>query len=569
MRLSPRTILVTILALLFCFAFLLAGATTNTNAGSIIASSPTSPDSSVTWGPDINVGGGAQSTRPQDVPDAYVRHKNQAISIDPTDPNHITAAYASVEFGSSSLYANSTDGGLTWARGVFTDMQGMMPSGDVNSAYGRDGIGYYTTSAIGFPNSGLFVLTTTDGLNWNAPNVVLNYGNDYSFYNTTLAIDNRPSGKYTGSLYMYWQYNNVINEPYYEGIWGAFSRDGGATWSTPAQVSDANHYYSYGPNTQVAPDGSVYVAFEFRPENIMTATRELYLNHSTDGGQTWGGDKMISGAPIQYIGGLDFKGHELTLSVVRPNSCNLVRINHYPTIAVSPTDPNTVYAVWNDGRWDTPYTDCGGRPGYAGDIAFSKTTDAGNTWTPAARINDDPMGNSVDQFQPTIQVSPSGTVGVTWYDRRYDPLHADYDLAYTESTDGGATWSPNQRVSDVSSNADQLQDYKGICDIGYRKSLVYGYGYAMASWIDTESRAAARRVLHRSRHDGHPRCHCHTNPVRYPRSNCNFNPHYMHSPVRGCPARQHLLSLCTLPCLQGHPFRLPLRRPRRALQPHQ
>ena len=141
------------------------------------------------------------------------------------------------------------------------------------------------------------------------------------------------------------------------------------------------------------------------------------------------------------------------------------------------------------------------------------------------------MGNSVDQFQPTIQVSPSGTVGVTWYDRRYDPLHADYDLAYTESTDGGATWSPNQRVSDVSSDADQLQDYKGICDIGNRKSLVYGYGYAMASWMDTRVCASARRVLYRSRHDGHPRCHCHTNPVRYSRSDRNFNSHYLHSPI--------------------------------------
>lgn len=485
MILSPRTILVATLALFLCSALLLAGATTNSNAGAFALASPAAPASSVTWGPDINVGGGAQSTRPQEVPDAYVRHKNQDISVDPTDPNHITAAYASVEFGSSSLFANSTDGGLTWARGVFTDMQGMMPSGDVNFAYGRDGVGYYTSAALGYPNSGLFVLTTTDGLTWNSPNAVLIYGNDYSFYNTTLAIDNRPSGKYNGSLYLYWQYNNSVNEPYYEGIWGAFSRDGGATWSTPAQVSGPDHYYSYGPDTQVAPDGSVYVAFEFRPSNVVTSTRELYLNRSTDGGLTWGGDKMISGAPVQYIGGLDDKGLELTLPVERNNSCSLIRITQYPTIAVSPTDPNTVYAVWNDGRWDTPYLACGDLSGYASDIAFSKTTDAGNTWTAPARINDDPVGNSVDQFQPTIQVSPSGTIGVTWYDRRYDPIHANYDLAYTESTDGGATWSLNQRVSDVSSNPDELLDYKGICDIGYRKSLVYGPDYAMASWIDT------------------------------------------------------------------------------------
>ena len=91
------------------------------------------------------------------------------------------------------------------------------------------------------------------------------------------------------------------------------------------------------------------MAFELRPGNVLTTTLpELYLNRSTDGGVTWGGDKMISGAPIHYIGGRDFKGHELTLSVTRPTVCGLIRINQYPSIAVSPGNPNTVYAVWND-----------------------------------------------------------------------------------------------------------------------------------------------------------------------------------------------------------------------------
>ena len=86
---------------------------------------------------------------------------------------------------------------------------------------------------------------------------------------------------------------------------------------------------------------------------------------------------------------------------------------------------------------------------------------------------------------PKITVAPSGKLGVAWYDRRYDPDHANYDLAYSESTDGGATWSVNQRVSDVSSDPDQLQDYKGINDLGLRTALVYGPDYAIAGWLDT------------------------------------------------------------------------------------
>ena len=78
---------------------------------------------------------------------------------------------------------------------------------------------------------------------------------------------------------------------------------------------------------------------------------------------------------------------------------------------------------------------------------------------------------------PTIQVSAAGTVGIAYYDRRYDPNHMHYDLSYNESTDGGTTWSSTQRVSDVSSDPDRLIDIKGIDDIGIRKSLILGPGY--------------------------------------------------------------------------------------------
>ncbi|MEO5953829.1 MAG: S-layer homology domain-containing protein, partial [Chloroflexia bacterium] len=57
--------------------------------------------------------------------------------------------------------------------------------------------------------------------------------------------------------------------------------------------------------------------------------------------------------------------------------------------------------------------------------------------------------------------------------------------SYNESTDGGATWSATQRVSDTSSDPDRLIDIKGIDDIGIRKSLVYGPDYALPSWVDT------------------------------------------------------------------------------------
>ena len=92
----------------------------------------------------------------------------------------------------------------------------------------------------------------------------------------------------------------------------------------------------------------------------------------------------------------------------------------------------------------------------------------------------------MDHFQPDIAVRADGLLGVTWLDRRYDPDHFLYDIVYSQSTDGGLTWSANQRVTDASSDPDQLQDYKGINNAGYRRSLVYGSGFVLPSWVNAK-----------------------------------------------------------------------------------
>src|SRR5262249_37310096 len=122
-----------------------------------------------------------------------------------------------------------------------------------------------------------------------------------------------------------------------------------------------------------------------------------------------------------------------------------------PFLAVAPDDPRTLYLAWNDGRWDSSF-DYFGNPGQHADIAFSRSTDAGATWSAPQRVNDDPQGNGVAQCQPSIAVAPDGRVGVIWHDRRDDPNGYLYNLYYSESTDQGRTWSANQRGSDVPSN---------------------------------------------------------------------------------------------------------------------
>jgi len=446
-------------------------------------SAPTRPQvSPPVWGHDVQV------NAPPPLPAA---ERNIALAVNPQNPQFVIAGYDSQEEDSLHPgYGASTDGGASWTAGRFEGPWGsdqLTPLGEVSVAFDGAGTGYYAAQAISNTVSGYFVLTTTNGSAWSTPLPVALAGAEAYRSQAILVADPHPVGAqapYAGSLYMFWYYAQST-DPYYLGIQMRYSRDGGRTWSGDVQVSSPGHVADYNPTALVAADGTVYVAFTELADFSVINPHKLYLNHSTDGGVTWGQDQLISGAPIVPIGRPDTKGHELTLvgNVSDTGSCSLLRAKDLPTIAVAPDNSQVIYALWNDGRWNPLEALCDVR-GHHSDIAFSRSTDGGSTWTAPTRVNDDPPGQGVDHFQPTAQIAADGTLGVTWYDRRYSADHLLYDLAYSQSSDGGLTWSANRRVSDKSSNAHAVGDDKGIDDIGTRKALVYGPDYALAGWLN-------------------------------------------------------------------------------------
>jgi hypothetical protein len=52
------------------------------------------------------------------------------------------------------------------------------------------------------------------------------------------------------------------------------------------------------------------------------------------------------------------------------------------------------------------------------DVYFTQSTDGGLTWSNPARVNDDANTGSTDQFQPSVAAGPGGAVAVAFYDRR-------------------------------------------------------------------------------------------------------------------------------------------------------
>ena len=101
-------------------------------------------------------------------------------------------------------------------------------------------------------------------------------------------------------------------------------------------------------------------------------------------------------------------------------------------------------------------------------IWFMKSSDGGGTFTPRKQLNDDIDPNrkpNYDQMFPGISIAPNGRIDVAWWDFRTDALYNPagngnttrrdqtcYDIFYTSSSDGGATFARNSRISDRSMN---------------------------------------------------------------------------------------------------------------------
>src|SRR5207245_9059463 len=88
------------------------------------------------------------------------------------------------------------------------------------------------------------------------------------------------------------------------------------------------------------------------------------------------------------------------------------------------------------------------------DICTSCSDDKGSTWS-LPRAATDQLSFAVDRFNHWLSIDPTnGVVNISFYDTRNDTTGSRYmtDAYLSRSSDGGATFGPNVRVSTVSSN---------------------------------------------------------------------------------------------------------------------
>ncbi len=314
----------------------------------------------------------------------------------------------------------STDGGVTWPITRQLQMPGIPAAFPLQSdpvVMARDD-GRIYVACLGYNNSnGVFMTwTDDDGATWHSPSVQVSPTDPYLDDKDWFAIDNTPSSPYYHHMYIMYAPEGAAY------VAEQHSTDGGLTWTPRQQIGASGTEYTY---PVVGHDGTVY---NFMMYNWGAgATGTVQLTKSTNGGVTWSTPTSVATAyqPDSPIRGSDqFRFFAIISAAVDPNT-------------------GALYAAWTDNRnFNTDGTD----------VLYVKSTDGGATWSTPARLSHDPTGVVRDHITPMITVGADSRLHAFWLDRRLDPNNVLFDSWYTSSTDGGATWDPDTRVSTVSQN---------------------------------------------------------------------------------------------------------------------
>jgi hypothetical protein len=357
-------------------------------------------------------------------------HVEPCIAADPADAKHLIAA--TIAFTRADAWFTvavfiSFDGGQSWRRGKLEGLDHFGFVGDPWTAFGPNGVGYLCCLASSESNASVLVFRSSDGgRNWQKPSTVPFAGGGP--YDRCSIVADTSTGKFARNVYVLAS-QSVRTQAGLNLSPAVVSRstDGGVAFSDPVQILPNNLEVNVA-NPVVLSDGTLVVSFfDFASragDRIrMLKQRRLWIAASRDGGLTFSTPKFVAEFADPEAGVNQHSGPNRMLAVDRSSSV---------------TFRDRLYMVWTS--FQSGVTD----------IHLSYSTDKGSSWSDAIRVNDDD-NKAADHATPAIAVNADGVVGVAWYDRRNDPTNKCFEIFFTASLDGGATFLPNARVSTVKS----------------------------------------------------------------------------------------------------------------------
>lgn len=313
-------------------------------------------------------------------------------------------------------YYLSADGGYTWNHGTISSSYGV--NCDPVIVSDQTGNFYYFHLVPDLSRVVCQKMTGVSGA-WTNGSYTATY-NTYDIDKEWAVAD-----PLTGNLYTSWtRFNNWGSGSTQDStdIFLSRSSDGGSTWGNQKLISNIGGNATggfgsvHGSCPAVGPGGEVYMTW-WSPAGLM-------FDRSADYGETWlATDINITGIPVQWIVTLPGIQTGVSFPIL---GCDLSGGPNHGTIFVNWTDKRS-------GNNDA-------------NIWISKSTDGGITWSEPKKVNDDGPGrHQFFNFMTIDQVT--GNIYVIFYDRRnYTDNRTDVYIAV--SKDGGETFI-NQRISDT------------------------------------------------------------------------------------------------------------------------
>lgn len=377
------------------------------------------------------------------------------LALNPERETHLLAGYQESRFsngGARALgYAVSFDAGKTWQEGLvpgLTHATGgpFERASDPWVAFGPGGRAYYCSLAFNQsrPENGIFVSVSEDGgRTWGEPVAVHRENLDFDD-KQAIVVDTRTDSPFRGRVYVGW--DTAMNSGR-QPMRFSYSADNGLSYRPPVTLHDQGANIGIIP--MVGPGGVVHAVWV----RLTRSLAELVAARSTDGGDTWSAPVVI--AAMQPAGVADARTGGIL-----------------PTAAIDP-QRGDLYVAWQDTRFS---------PGIA-QIALSRSTDGGQTWSAPQRVSDGPL--NAPSFTPALAVSPNGLVGVSYYSLRNDPARRFLvDEYFTFSRNRGQKFVRGQRVSAASWDLRFAAFAEGFF-LGDYQGLVAGKQTFHPLWIAT------------------------------------------------------------------------------------
>jgi hypothetical protein len=340
-----------------------------------------------------------------------------SIAVNPLNPNQVVAA-----FQDNAHIAYSTDAGNHWQLAEGIAPPDWKVSGDVSVTYDNKGhailcymafdrLGTFNYWAHNSSRNGLHVRRSLDGgQHWEAKDIPVILQPDrptVPWEDKPYIVADNSHGRYAGNLYIGWTRWNLADSE----ILLTRSTDDGQTWSEPNEIDNVrglprdDNGALEGFAGTVGPDSTLYV--------VWADGNHIVFTESHDGGKTFSRTRnIINTAPIMF-----------QVEAV-------ARSNGFPQIAIDPRGKNgRLYVTWSDYRNGDV------------DVFCSTSPDRGRTWSPAVRVNSDPLHDGADQYFQWMTVDPSdGSAYVVFYDRRGDPQNRKQIVTLARSSDGGKSF---------------------------------------------------------------------------------------------------------------------------------